>query len=171
MTDKLKPLSKTARAVLTLAATRDDHLVQLPHLPVAAARQVVRSMLNVGFIEELPAATTDPVHVWRTNQDGQALALRATALGLGLVAEGASAAMALVSARTVGEAPAETGVPDGTDPEARLTALVPASEDMPSTTAPTGRGALERPDDANLRDETAPAPPQAAEGARKAKLR
>jgi hypothetical protein len=31
MTDKPKKLSDTARAVLTLAATRDDHLIRPPH--------------------------------------------------------------------------------------------------------------------------------------------
>ena len=117
MTDELKPMSATARAVLALDTTRDDHLVQLPHLPVAAARQVVRSMLNAGLVEELSAATVDPAYVWRTGQDGEALAPRATALGLGRVAEGASAAIALVSAGTASAAPAEAGVPDGTDPE------------------------------------------------------
>jgi hypothetical protein len=133
MMDKPKPMSATAHAVLALAATRDDHLVHLPRLPVAAARQVIRSMLNAGLIEELPAATVDLAHVWRTGQHGEVLALRATALGLTRVAEGASAAIASGSIGTTGEAAAERGVPDGTDPEAPLTTLVPASEDMPST--------------------------------------
>jgi hypothetical protein len=59
MTEKLKPVSATARAVLTLVATRDDNLVQLPRLPVAAARQVIRSMLNAGLVEELPTLVDD----------------------------------------------------------------------------------------------------------------
>jgi hypothetical protein len=83
MTDKSKPVSATARAVLTLAASRDDHLVQLPRLPVAAARQVIRSMLNADLVEELPAATIDPAYVWRSAEHGEVLALRATALGAG----------------------------------------------------------------------------------------
>jgi hypothetical protein len=168
MTAKVKPLSASARAVLTLAALRGDKLVQLPRLPAAAARQVIRSMLNAGLVEDLAAETMDPAYVWRTGQDGQALALRATALGLGrVVAEGAGAAVALLSAGTAGEAPAETGVPDGTDPEVPLTTLVPASEDMPATAAQTGQRAQERSDDANLGDDAAPASTQAAEGARK----
>jgi len=119
--------------------------------PWRAIRQVIRSMLNAGLVEELPAATIDPAYVWRTGQDGEAFALRATALGLGRVAEGAGAAVKLVSAGTANEAPAEAGVPDGTDPEVPVTTLMPASRDnMASTTAPTGQGALERPDDANL---------------------
>jgi hypothetical protein len=89
MLDK-KPMSATARAVLALAATRDDHLVQLPRLPVAAARQVIRSMLNAGLIEELTATTVaGPAYVCHIGQDGEALALRATALALARVAEGA----------------------------------------------------------------------------------
>ena len=59
MTDELKPMSATARAVLALATTSNDHLVQLPHLPVAAARQVVRSMLKAGLVEEPPALVDD----------------------------------------------------------------------------------------------------------------
>jgi hypothetical protein len=38
MADKPKKLSDTARSLLTVAATRDDHLVPLPQLPIAAAR-------------------------------------------------------------------------------------------------------------------------------------
>jgi hypothetical protein len=59
MKDKWKPMSATARAVLILAASRDDHLVQLLRLPVAAARQVIRSMLNAGLVEELPTLVDD----------------------------------------------------------------------------------------------------------------
>jgi hypothetical protein len=167
MTDKPKKLSDTARALLTAAAMRNDHLVPLPKLPVAAARQVVRSMLSTGLVKEVPAPNSDPRYAWRTGQHGEVLALRATALGLTRVAEGASAAIASGSMGTTGEAPAETGVPDGTDPEAPLTTLVPASEDMPATAAQTGQCAQERSDDANLGDDTAPASIQAAEGARK----
>jgi hypothetical protein len=46
MTDKPKKLSDTARAVLTLAAARDDHLIRPPRLPFAAAQQVARSLFN-----------------------------------------------------------------------------------------------------------------------------
>jgi hypothetical protein len=42
MTTKAKPLSHTQRALLLAAAAHDDHLVRLPQLPLAAARQVVR---------------------------------------------------------------------------------------------------------------------------------
>ena len=59
MADKSKKLSDTARALLTLAATRGDHLIQPPRLPIAAARQVVRSLLNAGLAEEVPAPIED----------------------------------------------------------------------------------------------------------------
>ena len=65
--DKPKPMSATARAVLSLAATRDDHLVQLPRLPVAAARQVARSLLGSGLAEEAPAS--DDRRPWKVPAD------------------------------------------------------------------------------------------------------
>src|ERR1700690_2401402 len=80
-------LSNTARTVLTLAAARDDHLVQLPLLPVAAARQVVRSLLNGGLVEEIPAPVEDADFAWRTGEEGVALMLRATAAGLARIGE------------------------------------------------------------------------------------
>jgi hypothetical protein len=59
--DKPKKLSDTARALLTVAATRGDHLIRPPKLPIAAARQVVRSLLNAGQVEEVPARVEDAV--------------------------------------------------------------------------------------------------------------
>ena len=56
MTEKPKKLSDTARALLTAAAARDDYLIRPPQLPGAAARQVVRSLLNAELAEEVPAA-------------------------------------------------------------------------------------------------------------------
>jgi hypothetical protein len=44
MADKPKKLSDTARALLTVAATRGDHLIRPPKWPMVAARQVVRSL-------------------------------------------------------------------------------------------------------------------------------
>jgi hypothetical protein len=86
MTDKPKKLSDTARALLTAAAMRNDHLVPFPKLPVAAARQVVRSLLNAGFAEEVRAPINDPGYAWRTAGDDGALALRVTASGLDQIA-------------------------------------------------------------------------------------
>jgi hypothetical protein len=51
MTTKAKPLSNTQRTLLIAASARDDHLVPLPQLPAAAARQVIRSMLNAALVE------------------------------------------------------------------------------------------------------------------------
>ena len=82
MTEKPKKLSDTARALLTAAAVRDDHLIRPPQLPAAAARQVVRSLLNAGVAEEIPAAIDDAGYVWRQGDDGSDLMLRATKLGL-----------------------------------------------------------------------------------------
>ena len=62
MTDKPKKLSDTARALLTLAATRDDHLIRPPQLPTAAARQVVKSLVTAGLAEEVPAPIEDAAY-------------------------------------------------------------------------------------------------------------
>ncbi len=78
-------LSDTARALLTLAATREDWLVRPPTLPTAAARQVVRSLLNNGFVEEVPAPIEDTAYTWRTTDDGSTLMLRATDAGLAAI--------------------------------------------------------------------------------------
>jgi hypothetical protein len=73
MTDKPKKLSDTARTLLTSAAMRDDHLIQFPRLPAAAARQVIRSLLNAGLAEEVPAPIDDAGYAWRTGEDGGVL--------------------------------------------------------------------------------------------------
>ena len=89
MTDIPKKLSETARTVLTFATTRTDHLVRPPKLPAAAARQVIRSLLKGGLVEEVPAPIEDTAYTWRTNEDGATLMLQATALGLARIAEAA----------------------------------------------------------------------------------
>jgi hypothetical protein len=61
MTEASPRLSNTARNVLTLAAARDDQLVGVPQLPVATARRVIRSLLNAGLVEEIPAAIKTPI--------------------------------------------------------------------------------------------------------------
>src|ERR1700760_4953361 len=86
MPDKPKKLSDTTRALLTSAAMRDDHLIPLPRLPEAAARQVIRSLLARGLAEEVPAPIDDAGYAWRTGEDGGVLMLRATMLGLARVA-------------------------------------------------------------------------------------
>jgi hypothetical protein len=63
MTDKPRKLSDTARALLTAASARDDHLIQPPQLPAGAARQVGRSLLNAEPAEEIPAPIDDTGYV------------------------------------------------------------------------------------------------------------
>jgi hypothetical protein len=67
---------------------RNDNLVPVPKLPVAAVRQVVRSLLNADFAEEVPAPINEPGYAWRTGEDGGVLALRAKALGIARALEG-----------------------------------------------------------------------------------
>ncbi len=91
MTDKLKNLSNTTRALLTVAAMRDGHLIRPPQLPIAAVRQVLRSLLNSGLADKVPV--DDANYAWRTGGDGRVLTLRATGLGLARVAGDAGAAI------------------------------------------------------------------------------
>jgi hypothetical protein len=81
MTDKPKRLTDTARTLLTAAAMRDDCLIHPPQLPIAAARQVARSLLNAGLAEVAPASIGRPDFVWRTGDDGEELVLRMGRLG------------------------------------------------------------------------------------------
>ena len=77
-------ISDTARAMLTLAATREDRLVRPPTLPAAARLQVVRSLLNNGLVEEVSAPIDDPVYIWRDG-DGAIQMLHATDAGLAAI--------------------------------------------------------------------------------------
>jgi hypothetical protein len=85
MNDKPYKPSATGRAMLTLASTREDRLVYPPTLPVAAAGQVVRSLLGAGMVKEVAAPADDAGLVWRAADDGSRLALRATELGLNAI--------------------------------------------------------------------------------------
>jgi hypothetical protein len=100
-TDKPKKPFDMARALLTVAAVRNDHLIAALKLPVAAARQVVRSLLNAGFAEEVPVPINHPGYAWRTGEDGGVLALRATALGIARALEGDEDSVAGCSAETI----------------------------------------------------------------------
>jgi hypothetical protein len=115
MTDKPKRLSDTARTLLTAAAFRDDNLIHPPLLPMAAARQVARSLLNAGLAEVVPAAINGPGYAWRTGENGAVLMLRATALGLARVAEGSQAPAASVRVDFAGETAADTIGTDAAD--------------------------------------------------------
>src|SRR4051794_30874536 len=80
-------LSDTARAMLMLAATHEDRLVPPPRLPVAAARQVVRSLIGKGLIEEVAATSDEASFLWRVAESGMRLHLRVTCGGIAAVIE------------------------------------------------------------------------------------
>ena len=74
-------LSETARTVLTSAAARGDRAAFPPErLPVAAQRAVVKSLLNAGLLEEVPADENQPAG--RTAEDGTRVALWVTDAGV-----------------------------------------------------------------------------------------
>ena len=82
---KPNTLSHTAQAVLAAAAARDDHFAFPPdHLPTAARRAVVQSLLKAGLLE-VTAATDDDDAAWRTTDNGEQLVLRATTAGLAAI--------------------------------------------------------------------------------------
>jgi Protein of unknown function (DUF3489) len=163
MTDKPRKLSNTARTLLTAAAMRDDHLIAPPKLPVAAARQVVRSLLNAGFAEEVPAPVNDPSYAWRTGADRGVLALQATALGIGRALEGEGDATVPAPIMNVAESPAERVAvrAGGAASIARTSTVDPFAATQPSDRAPVGQ---DRPDSGV----TAPALVLAAEASRAA---
>lgn len=94
MTDKPIKLSDTGRAMLTLANTREDRLVPPPNLPVAAARQVVRSLSNAGLVEEIDQPQDESGFFWREDDGGMRLALRATEKGLAAIGHATAATAA-----------------------------------------------------------------------------
>jgi hypothetical protein len=151
MTEKPKKLSDTARALLAAAAARDDHLIRPPQLPVAAARQVVRSLLSGGFAEEIPVLIDDSGYVWRRGDDGSDLMLWATDLGLARIEsrEAESTMPASYPAETIIVAGADTdgtlapaqplveNVPAGEPQEQDVIQVLPQSEVMPATAKPS----------------------------------
>ena len=99
MTKTPLKISDTGRAMLTLAATREDRLVRPPTLPAAARLQVVRSLLNNGLVEEVSAPIDDLAYIWRET-DGTDLMLRATDQGLATICETAPAEAQSIEAFT-----------------------------------------------------------------------
>ena len=89
MTIQASKLSDTGRALLTHALPRKDRLVPAPRLPLAAARQVVRSLVRADLLEEVPTPPDEPGLAWRDAEDGTPLALRATEAGVSAVAPNA----------------------------------------------------------------------------------
>jgi hypothetical protein len=124
MSEKPKKLSKTARALLAAAAVRDDHLIRPPQLPAAAARQVVRSLLNAGLAEEVAAPIDDAGFVWRQGDDGSDLMLRATDLGLARIRDPEGSVSA--------PHPVETTIMAGAGKDGTLAAEQPLVGDVPT---------------------------------------
>jgi len=115
MSETSPKLSNIARTVLTLAAARDDHLVRFPQLPVAAARQVVRSLLSAGLVEEIPAPIEDADFTWRNGEDGEALMLRVTAAGLTRIGEPETASVTVVDAEGADAPVNDAPISEGSD--------------------------------------------------------
>ena len=76
-----RKLTDTQLVLLSAAAQRQDGAIELTGKPKpAGARKALITLLNDGFVEEVPAGGTLPV--WRRDDDQGALALRITARGL-----------------------------------------------------------------------------------------
>ena len=129
MSDKPKKLSDTARALLTLAATRDDHLIRPPNLPTAAARQVARSLLNAGLAEEVTAPIEDVGYAWHTGEDAGVLMLRATMLGLVRIGQGDGYTPAMTSAPLVDTS-------NSADADGATPAVAPGVDHLPAAVSP-----------------------------------
>ena len=110
-------LSTTARAVLTAAAARHDHLALPPErLPAAARRAVLQSMLKAGLLEEVAADDDQPT--WRTTESGERSALRITDAGLNAIGIDGQAKPSQPARQRRGELPAaETASPAPHAPE------------------------------------------------------
>jgi hypothetical protein len=75
----MKPLSPTQAQILTAAAQHPARLaVAPPNLPSVARNAVIRSILNAGPLEEVPAPSEQPELAWRQEADGSSVAQRAT---------------------------------------------------------------------------------------------
>ena len=165
MSDKPKRLSDTARALLTSAAMRDDHLIHLPRMPVAAARQVIRSLLHAGLAEEVPAPIDDAGYVWRTGKDGGVLMLRATMLGLARVAADERPSPGSVSVGTVVAVAAQRPAAIGTHAKGAVTAVTPSVVDLPTNAGLPAQAPQGAPEDTNRGGATpAPVRPAGARG-------
>jgi len=134
MADKPKKLSATARMLLAAAAVRSDRLIHPPQLPIAAARQVARSLLGSGLAEEMPTPDKAADFAWPVGDGGRSLVLRATAVGLARIADRADTTAASVANDAMTEAAArltEAGSDDGN----AATALGPAPGQQSSASA------------------------------------
>jgi hypothetical protein len=72
--DLMTKLTDTQLLILSKAAQREDHAIELPpNLKGGAANKVVTRLINGGLAEEVAAKPEMPV--WRRDDDGQSLAL------------------------------------------------------------------------------------------------
>jgi uncharacterized protein DUF3489 len=100
-------LSDTQLIVLSKAAQRDDHAVEVPaRLKGNAGRNLITKLLSDGLIEEVPARGTRPVS--RTDEKQGALALRVAqrgldAIGLAQPAAGDTQAQSVARRAAAGE--------------------------------------------------------------------
>ncbi len=132
---KSDTLSRTAQTVLAAAAGRDGHSAFPPeHLPAAAKRAVVQSLLKAGLLEEIAAA--DDGVAWRTTKDGKRLTLRATAAGL-----------AAVGSTIIWDGPTGSIAPENGQTSAPAAEVQPALDPLPTESAdPVNVGVTIRPD-------------------------
>jgi hypothetical protein len=87
---------------------RDDHLIHSPQLPIAAARQVARSLLG-GLTEKVLVSDEAADLAWPAGDGGEALVLRATAVGLARIADSPDTTAALVANEVMAEADRRSG--------------------------------------------------------------
>jgi hypothetical protein len=164
MTDKPKRLTDTARTLLTAAAGRGDHLIQPPHLPIAAARQVARSLLGSGFAQEAPTSDEAADLGWPVGDGARSLLLRATTSGLARIADGADTKDSSVA----NEAMAEAEMPlteVGSDASIAAAAPGPSSGPSPSHSYRPARDVQVGPDVPNERQKAVSTTADAAEPA------
>jgi hypothetical protein len=75
-------LSDTRTLILRQAAEHAAGLAPLPKIPAAARNAVLRSMLKIGLLEEVPAPEEHVQRGWRQDETGAWIALSITDVGL-----------------------------------------------------------------------------------------
>ena len=79
-------LSDTQRVILSKAAQHEALLAEPPkHLPAAARRSVLRSLMAKGLLEEIAAPREYIELALRQDEDGASIALRVTSIGLAAI--------------------------------------------------------------------------------------
>jgi hypothetical protein len=111
-------LSDTQTALLSIAIARADRMAFPVTLPIkgGAVGNVLRSLLRRGLLEEIPAA--DDQTIWRCDEAGQPVTLRASAAGI-LLLSGTVEQETQIEQRSV-EQPVSAPRRSGTAQEAML---------------------------------------------------